>query len=529
MTASLTACGGSSSGGNSYKGNTAVGGLSGIGDGFTNSVVADTAFAPDFGEVIESNYEMPEVEYNTNEFEDITENRFVSVKTSPLSTFAADVDTASYGVFRRNVLDGIVPPTDAIHIEEMINYFNYDYVTPENGEPFACTTEVIQCPWNPDTLLMSVNIATEKINTSDMPASNLVFLLDVSGSMDGPDRLDLVKRSFKLLCEQLKSNDTISIVTYASSDQVLIDGAKGDEADIIMQAIEELYAGGSTNGSAGIVTAYELAEKHFIEGGNNRVILATDGDLNVGTTSEGELEDLISEKKKSGVFLSVMGFGYGNYKDNKLETLADKGNGNYHYIDSIMEARKALVDDMGGNLLTVAKDVKLQVEFNPNIIKGYRLIGYENRLMRAEDFADDTKDGGELGAGHKVTALYEIATVDSAYEIPDIDLKYQDRQVITNDVNNPIEICTVNIRCKEPDKDESKLWEFPVNYAISENMSDNLRLASAVAQVGMLVRESEFIGTATYENVIEQLKGLAETDALVDEFIYLVERLSRMG
>ena len=529
MLSTLTACGGSSS----YKGGYATGDVAmdsmASMNGFASSSSGmNSAFAPTTESIMIPG-EGVIIEHNTEEYSDITENRFLAVKTSPLSPFAADVDTASYSNFRRFVNNGELPPEDAIRIEEMINYFHYDYDTPTNDDPFACTTEVIPCPWNEDTLLLSIGLATDEVDTSEIPPQNLVFLIDVSGSMESSNKLGLVKRSFQLLCEQLKPTDTISIVTYASSDEIIVKGVTGDEADLIMQAIEELSAGGSTNASDGIETAYAIAEEYFIEGGNNRVIIATDGDFNVGTTSEGELERLISNKKKSGVYLSVMGFGMGNYKDNKMETLADKGNGNYYYIDTIMEARKALVEDIGGTLVTVAKDAKLQVEFNPATIKGYRLIGYENRLLAAEDFADDTVDGGEIGAGHRVTALYEIVPVDSEFNIPESELKYQDNPNGDTEVNTSTDFCTVSVRCKEPDGDTSKLWEFPVAGVVSRQaMSNNIRLSSAVAQVGMLLRESEYSGTATYKSVLEQLEPLGDDDALIDEFTYLVRQLSRM-
>lgn len=523
----LSGCGGNQA---SSPSSGLDGGL-GIDAATNNSIAGFSPFQGNFKSESPVDYsiqypsEQDYIDYNTEEYSSITENRFVSVQNSPLSTFAADVDTASYANFRRYVTSGERVPADAIRIEEMVNYFNYEYPAPKSGEPFSCTTEVVQCPWNQDTLLLSIGLATAPINTEELPHQNLVFLIDTSGSMS--EELELVKRSFLLLCDQLKSTDTISIVTYASGDEVVIDGASGDERDIIMRAIEELKSEGATNGSDGIITAYEIAEKHFIEDGNNRIILATDGDLNIGVTSEGDLERLISQKKQSGVFLSVMGFGVGNYKDNKLETLADKGNGNYSYIDSILEARKALMDDMGGTLVTVAKDVKLQVEFNPNTVKGYRLIGYENRLLAAEDFEDDTVDGGEIGAGHRVTALYEIVPVDSTMEIEGIDLKYQNKD--TTIISGSTDFCTVNVRCKKPNGIKSNLWEYEVPGEVSTEMSANLTLASAVAQVGMLLRESEFSGTASYESVLEQLSTLNTNDALINEFIYLTRQVSRIG
>ncbi len=467
-----------------------------------------------------------DTKWNMNEFSSITENPFVSVKTSPLSTFAADVDTASYTTLRKQITSGSFERIDksAIRIEEMINYFKYDYETPKNGEKFAVVTEYADCPWNEDTKLALVAMNTEAIDFSESPASNLVFLVDVSGSMFNSDKLPLVQKSLCMLAENLTEKDKISIVTYAGEDAVVLEGVTGDHYTEICSAVEALEAGGSTNGAAGINTAYKLAEKYYIQGGNNRVILATDGDLNVGVTSESALEELITEKKETGVFLSVLGFGYGNYKDNKLETLADKGNGNYSYIDSTFEAKRALVDNMGANLVTVAKDVKLQVEFNPALVKGYRLIGYENRQMAAEDFNDDTKDGGEMGAGHTVTAIYEIVPADSKMEIGTSDLKYQTETTICDDKT---ELFTVNIRYKEPEGERSELKSFVCtdkNY--SKEGSDNLRFAAAVAGFGMLVKDSEYKGTVD-KNMIKQLatgSKLYETNEYAKEFVELVDK-----
>ncbi len=467
--------------------------------------------------------ELPQVEHNTEEYNHITENPFLSAQTSPLSTFAADVDTASYANVRRMLLSGDDVPADAVRVEEFINYFHYDYPQPDGDAPFGVSTELAACPWNEDTMLLRIGLQATEPDWNAMPRSNLVFLIDVSGSMYDADKLPLVKRAFAMLCENLRAEDVISVVTYADGDAVILEGASGGEPLAIQSAIEALEAGGSTNGSQGIQRAYELAQKHFIQGGNNRVILATDGDLNVGVTSEGALTDLIEEKKESGVFLSVMGFGMGNLKDNKMEALADHGNGNYAYIDSALEARRVLVEEMGGTLFTVAKDVKFQVEFNPATVKGYRLIGYENRLMAAEDFADDTKDGGELGAGHRVTALYELASVDSAMDIPGVDLKYQ-----TSQPTDSGEWCTVKIRYKAPDGEESRLLEYPVAGEPGQ-MGRNTALAACAAQFGMLLRDSAYKGTATYAGVLEQLEAIAgiHDDPYTDELCYLVRRMVR--
>lgn len=468
-----------------------------------------------------------EPEYNTEEYNYILENEFLSATNRPLSTFAADVDTASYANVRRMLNEGKTPPADAVRIEEMINYFYYDYPAPREGDPFSVTVEIAPCPWNSKTKLLLIGLQAAKIDAEHLPASNLVFLIDVSGSMDSSNKLPLVQRAFLLLCESLTENDTVSIVTYASSDRVVIDGARGDQKEKIMAAIEDLRAGGSTAGSKGIETAYSLAQEHFIPGGNNRVILATDGDLNVGVTSEGELTRLIEKKREEGVFLSVMGFGTGNIKDNKMEALADHGNGNYSYIDSIQEARRVLVEEMGGTLFTVAKDVKFQVEFNPAKIKGYRLIGYENRRMEDADFDDDTKDGGEIGAGHRVTVLYEIAELTSEQEIEGAPLKYQQTESIGSD-----EWLTVNIRYKQPDGNKSILLSYPVDdSAVLETMSSNMAFSSAVAQVGMLLRESAYAGSASYADVVKQLQGIPgiADDPYKDELLYLVKKLARNG
>jgi Ca-activated chloride channel family protein len=465
------------------------------------------------------------IPWNTEEYSYNPENAWLSAKTSPFSTFAADVDTASYANVRRMLTRNQEVPADAVRIEEMINYFRYDYAQPKAGEPFSVTTEMAPCPWNENSKLLLVGLNAKELDTSSTPNSNLVFLIDVSGSMEGEDRLGLVQRSFKLLCEELRPGDRVSIVTYACGDKVVLEGATGDEKTKIVDAIEDLFAGGGTNGSAGIQTAYKLAEEYFIEGGNNRVILATDGDLNIGITDEGGLTRLIEEEAKSGVFLSVLGFGWGNISDTRMEALADHGNGNYSYIDSIAEARKVLIEEMGGTLFTVAKDVKLQVEFNPALVKGYRLIGYENRLMAAEDFANDEKDGGEIGAGHQVTALYEVALKDSKQEIPEVSSRYGNETEGTSERTS--EYLTVNVRYKEPDGDVSKLLVYPVTgESYGETMSDNLSWAAGVAQAGMLLKKSEYAGNSNMKSVLarmEQLPG-ANSDEYRKEFLYLYSR-----
>ena len=485
--------------------------------------VALEGFSLNDKEIVIQYSEHVDAEFNTEEYKTIVENRFLSSQANPLSTFAADVDTASYANIRRMLNAGEVPPADSVRIEEMINYFKYDYPDPVSGEPFSVTAQIGPCPWNANTRLLMLGLKAPDVQMENLPSSNLVFLIDVSGSMSTPEKLPLVQRAFLLLCETLTEKDTVSIVTYASSDEVVLNGVNGSRKDVIMSAIENLTSGGSTAGSKGIETAYSIAKKHFIKGGNNRVILATDGDLNVGVTSEGELTRLIEKKRKEGVFLSVMGFGTGNLKDNKMEALANNGNGNYAYIDTIDEARKVLIEEMGGTLLTVAKDVKFQVEFNPEKVTGYRLVGYENRLMASEDFNDDTKDGGEIGAGHQVTVLYEIVEPNSAQPIDGVSLKYQEVKPTGSD-----EWLTVNVRYKDPDGDTSRLLSYPVgDEAVTSILSDNMAFASAVAQAGMLLRDSSFKGTSSYLDLVTRLSRLSivEKDPYRTEFLSLLKVL----
>lgn len=503
-------------------------------DDDVEEVYADAEYDMDYNAVSGEAYYVETEEYyygdeefNTNEYNDLEENPWMSVKLSPLSTFAADVDTASYSQIRTNINNGYEIDPGMVRIEEMINYFHYDYDTPTGDDKFSVYMEYADCPWNKDTQLALVSLNTEKIDFSDAPESNIVFLIDTSGSMFDDNKLPLVQQSMCMLAENLTDKDRVSIVTYAGGDEVVLEGASGADYYEICSAIEGLEAWGSTNGAAGIETAYQIAEKYFIEGGNNRVILATDGDLNVGVTSESALEKLITEKKESGVFLSVIGVGYGNYKDNKLETLADKGNGNYAYIDSIFEAKKALVDDLGANMVTVAKDVKLQVEFNPALVKGYRLIGYENRTMAAEDFNDDTKDGGEMGAGHSVTAIYEIIPVDSNMEVPSADLKYSDgadNEIYGNGEYND-ELFTLRVRYKEPDEEDSKLSDYVCKTsAYSKEGSDNLRWAASVAAFGMYLKDSEYMGDTNRKLIISLAESVEDfdTDEYKQEYIELV-------
>ena len=471
---------------------------------------------------------MADYRWNTEEYTTFESNRFLSVRTSPLSTFAADVDTSSYALFRRKVLLGERVSADSIRIEEMLNYFRYDYAQPKNGEPFGVTTEIGPCPWNEKTKLLLIGLQAAEVERENRPGHNLVFLIDTSGSMNGRDRLDLVKRAFLLLLDELAPEDTISIVTYANQDRVVLEGAPAADKTRIMEAISDLEARGGTNGSAGIIRAYEIANRYYREGGVNRILLATDGDLNVGVTGEGDLARLVTEKKESGISLTCLGFGMGNYKDNKMEALADYGDGNCRYIDTIHEARKALVEEGGGTFITVAKDVKIQVDFNPAMVKGYRLIGYEDRLMAAEDFANDEKDGGEIGSGHRMTALYEIVPADSDFTFGEAESRYQNAQ--PDGTDEKTDWLTVSIRAKEPEGTESKLYEYPVQDSmVTTELSENMKFAAAVAEAGMLLRKSEWKGTSTWQQALELARGSGTVtgDAYKEEFVYLLTLLER--
>lgn len=464
-------------------------------------------------------YQDPGAYYDTREYDSMSENGFVSVADRPLSTFAADRDTASYSNVRAYIESGIMPPDGAVRLEEMINYFTYDYKkTPADGDKFSIYTEYADCPWNGDTKLMMVGINTENIDFDAKKPSNLVFLIDTSGSMYDENKLPLVQQSFAMLAENLGENDRVSIVTYAGSDTVVLSGTPGSEQYTINEALSGLTADGCTNGGDAIITAYELAEKNYIDGGNNRVILATDGDMNVGLTSESDLVDLITEEKESGIFLSVLGFGTDNLKDNKLEALADNGDGIYAFIDSAYEAKKVLVDEMGGTLQTVAKDVKFQIEFNPAHVKGYRQIGYENRVLADADFANDSVDGGEIGAGHMVTVLYEVVPIDSAFEVPSAKHKYGNTANAGDTSGFSDELATVNIRYKEPSENSSKLISevvYEEDYA--KNMSADMSLASAVALYGMLLKNSDHSGSGNFDLVSrlaeKSLENLDGTDS----------------
>lgn len=465
--------------------------------------------------------------FNTEEYSNIVESGYKSVAANPLSTFSVDVDTASYANVRRMIEYGDYVNPEAVRIEEFINYFDYSYPQPTTDDPFSVTTELSDCPWNSETKLLLVGLKAKEIQREEREPLNLVFLIDVSGSMFSEDKLPLVQKAFTMLTDNLTEDDRISIVTYAGEERVVLKGTSGADKEKIKEAINSLEAGGSTYGEAGINRAYELAEKYFIKNGNNRVLLATDGDLNVGLSSQEELTELIEEKRESGVFLSVLGFGTGNIKDNRMEALADHGNGNYSYIDSELEAKKVLVEEMSGTLYTVAKDVKIQVEFNPANVSGYRLIGYENRALADEDFADDTKDAGEIGAGHTVTALYEIVPNESGTSIPEAELKYQQNTV----TGNKNELLTVSLRYKQPDGDTSKLLAVPVTMeSYSKKMPANMTFAAAAAEFGMVLRGSEYRGSASCEQILEMLEGYdLNDDEYKSEFVYLVRTMDKRG
>jgi len=471
--------------------------------------------------------------YNTEEYDPISENAFHKVSDEPLSTFSIDVDAASYSNVRRYLNSGGLPPAGAVRTEELINYFKYDYPAPTGKHPFSITTEMSVCPWNNQHQLVMIGLQGKKIPTEDLPPSNLVFLIDVSGSMQRAERLPLVKSSLNLLVDQLREQDKISIVVYAGATGLVLPATSGSEKKKIKEALEALEAGGPTAGSAGINLAYKVAKEQFMKNGNNRVILCTDGDFNVGVSSNDDLVRIIEKERESGVFLTVLGYGMGNYKDSKMQQLADKGNGNHAYIDGISEAKKVLVNEFGGTLFTIAKDVKLQVEFNPAKVAGYRLIGYENRLLKKEDFKNDKKDAGELGSGHTVTALYEIipAGVKSAF-LKNVDpLKYQSQKNNTGVTIN--DLLTVKFRYKATDKDES---EFIVHTVAAEQKafgqaSTDFRFAASVAGFSQVLRNSEFKGTATYTDVLRMAKGAigSDVEGYRKEFLELIKKAAELS
>ncbi len=464
--------------------------------------------------------------FNTESYAHIQENVFLATATNPLSTFSIDVDRASYANVRRFIRDGYRPPIDAVRIEELINYFPYSDEGPVGDDPLAIHTEVAPAPWQPLHRLVRIALKGRAIDMSEAPVSNLVFLLDVSGSMNSPDKLPLLKTALGMLVDQLEADDRVAIVVYAGAAGLVLPSTPGSEKGAIIEALQALEAGGSTAGGAGIQLAYKVAAENHIEGGNNRVILATDGDFNIGASSDSEMIRLIEKKRDQGTFLTVLGFGTGNLQDSKMEQIADHGNGNFSYIDSALEAKKVLVTEMGGTLLTIAKDVKLQVEFNPKKVSAYRLIGYENRMLAAEDFTDDTKDAGELGAGHSVTALYEIIPVgvESPVEVPGLDsLRYQ-TPTVRPETNASDELLFVKLRYKEPNADRSQLMDLPVMDNTGPPSQD-LRFASAVAAWGMLLRDSEYCADFDLDDVAKLARGGVAGDegGYRSEFIQLVE------
>ena len=468
--------------------------------------------------------------FNTEGYAGIDENGFKNVRNNPLSTFSIDVDNASYSNIRRFINSGVLPPPDAVRIEEMINYFKYDYPEPEGVHPFSVYSELAGCPWNSRHQLLLVGLRGKSIDKSSLPSSNLVFLIDVSGSMNVPNKLPLLKSAFGLLVNELRPQDHVAIVVYAGTSGLVLESTPGNKKEVIMNAINNLEAGGSTAGGAGLRLAYSVASENFVKGGNNRIILATDGDFNVGESSNGGMERLVEENRDRGIFMTVLGFGMGNIKDDKMEIIADKGNGNYSYIDNLQEARRVLVREFGGTLFTIARDVKFQVEFNPAKVQSYRLIGYENRLLNDEDFNDDRIDAGEMGSGHNVTALYELVPAGSDEKIPSVDpLKYQGagRSNVTAGNSFQNEYLTIKIRYKKPDGVTSMLMEKPVKNYVNdmEDTSENLRFAAAVSEFGMILRNSEFKGSSSLEEAIRLAKSARDEDeeGYRSEFIRLID------
>ena len=491
-----------------------------------NSYVGASTYGRNQGMYQQSVYSPEPQNWNTEEYATIHDNIFHNPTRTPLSTFSIDVDAASYSNIRRFLNNGQQPPKDAVRIEEMVNYFNYDYLSPGSNEPFSVNTEVSESPWNSENRLVHIGIQGKKIATDNLPASNLVFLLDVSGSMNAPNKLPLLKSAFNLLVEQLREQDKVSIVVYAGAAGIVLKPTAGNNKEEILGALNKLQAGGSTAGGQGIMLAYNMARKNFVRGGNNRIVLATDGDFNIGVSSNAEMERLIEKERESGVFLTVLGFGMGNYKDSKMEILADKGNGNYAYIDNILEAKKVLVNEFGGTMFTIAKDVKIQVEFNPELVQAYRLIGYENRKLNDEDFNDDKKDAGELGSGHTVTALYEIIPVGATGGGSIDPLKYQQNKQ-TPKRKHGNEMMTVKLRYKEPTGTKSQLISAVINDKDTPLMksSDNFRWAAAVAEFGMLLRDSEFKGQSSYLQVVSLAQSAIGEDenGYRNEFLRMVQ------
>ncbi|MFZ2285526.1 MAG: von Willebrand factor type A domain-containing protein [Bacteroidales bacterium] len=500
----------------------------------------------------------PSPDPNTESYAGLTENGYKDPLKNPYSTFSIDVDNASYSNVRRFINLGQKVPADAVRVEEMINYFKYDYPKATGEHPFSVYTEAGICPWNKSHYLLHIGLRGKDMDKDELPPSNLVFLIDVSGSMNYPNKLPLLKSAFGLLVSELRAQDRVAIVVYAGAAGVVLESTPGNNHGAIMQALENLQAGGSTAGGAGLMLAYKIAEKNLIRGGNNRIILATDGDFNVGVSDNASMEKLVEEKRGLGVCMTVLGFGMGNIKDDKMEIIADKGNGNYAYIDNIQEARRVLVREFGGTLFTIAKDVKFQIEFNPAYVKSYRLVGYENRILADEDFNDDTKDAGEMGAGHTVTALYEIVPAGSDETgLPTVDpLRYQgagtvgysgdsgegpasDKQAYVNKLPGngmqpsrrdiPSELCNIKLRYKDPDALTSRMFSKTVSTDIKKagETTDRYRFSAAVAAFGMILRDSRYCGTATLSDVVTLASGARGTDpdGYRAEFIRLVQSL----
>lgn len=469
---------------------------------------------------------------NSEEYGTYRENRFVSVQQEAFSTLSLDVDAASYSNIRRMINAGKMPDKDAVRIEEMINYFSYNYAEPKGEHPVNINAQITDSPWNKNYKIARIAVKAQSIPTENLPSSNFVFLIDVSGSMMGPTRLDLVKSSLKMLTNNLRATDRVAIVVYAGAAGIVLPSTEGKNKQKIIDALDGLTAGGSTAGGAGIQLAYKIAERNFIKGGNNRIILCTDGDFNVGVSSNEGLENLIAEKRKTGIFLTVLGYGMGNYKDKQLQTLAEKGNGNHAYIDNIQEANRVLVQTFGSTLFTVAKDVKLQIEFNPQHVSAYRLIGYESRLLNKEDFNDDTKDAAELGAGHTVTALYEIVPVGVQNKYGGVDpLKYQ--KTTKKKVENAIsdEWLTVKLRYKAPDSDKSKKLEIALKKSdLNKSIDKDFNFAMSVAMFGQMLRKSDFVGTSSYDKVLALARDGIDNDdyGYKMEFVRLVSAVKEM-
>ena len=467
--------------------------------------------------------------FNTEAYDRIVDNPFFDVTANPLSTFSIDVDTASYANVRRFIEEGRLPPKDAVRIEEMLNYFTYNYPPPTGNEPFSIDVEIAGCPWNPEHRLARIGLKGREIDLKNRPVSNLVFLIDVSGSMQPENKLPLLKSALQVLVEHLTENDRVAIVVYAGASGLVLPSTSCDRKDQVLYALERLQAGGSTNGGSGIQLAYDVAQANFIKGGTNRIILATDGDFNVGVTDQGSLTRLIEEKAKTCVFLSVLGFGMGNLKDSTLEKLANRGNGNYAYIDTPSEARKVLIEQMAGTLITIAKDVKIQVEFNPVRVGAYRLVGYENRLLRAEDFNDDLKDAGEIGAGHTVTALYELAPAGSKIKSGKVDrLRYQQPPEPTVHGSDSDESFTIKLRYKLPEGERSNLIARPIADEGRDfrEASEDFKFAAAVASFGMILCDSPHKGKSTFATALLQAEEAKGTDpkGYRREFIELVRK-----